>query len=632
MIRKTTSDSGTHQKPQHSGTPGHSGHPRQRSHGRSMNRPTATPHPLSNNHQTGESILDQSAQPDQVARPVRTSTYTASRTNLRVVPLGGLEEVGANMMMYEFGDDIIVVDMGYAFPDETTPGIDYIIPDTKYLEDNKKRIRGVFITHGHMDHIGAIPYILPKIGDPPIYTLPLTAGMIRKRLEEFDMAQRTKINTIGRDDIIRLGNFTIRFFGVNHNIPDSMGLSIGTPVGQVIHTGDWKFDHTPVNEQPAEFGKLARFGSEGVLLLVSDSTNSSKPGYCASERELGFTIDRLFQDAKGRVIFASFSSLLSRMQQVFDIAGKYNRKVLVTGRSMVNNIEVALSLGYLRIQPKQIIKSEQAKKYPDNQIVVLTTGSQGEEGAGLARMARGDHKTIRVKKGDTAIISASPIPGNERSVVAVLDNLTREGVNVIYNKILDIHTSGHAQQEELKLMISLVKPKYLMPMHGEHHMLVAHGKLAQSLGMKEENIFILGNGDALDVATTGAAKQTADAVQAGYIFVDGLGVGDVGEVVLRDRQLMAQDGMFVIIITLDRKAGKLINQPDIISRGFIFMKNNDDLIREVKHEVRKMVDTHGKKAEPNWAYLRQVIRDEVGEYLFQKTERRPMVLPVIIEI
>lgn len=564
--------------------------------------------------------------------PAQTSNYTASRTNLRVVPLGGLEEVGANMMMYEFGDDIIIVDMGYAFPDDTTPGIDYIIPDTKYLEEKKKNIRGVFITHGHMDHIGAIPYILPKIGDPPIYTLPLTAGMIRKRLEEFDMAQRTKLNAIGRDDVIRLGNFTIRFFGVNHNIPDSMGLSIVTPVGQVIHTGDWKFDHTPVNEMPAEFGKLAKFGSEGVLLLISDSTNAEKPGYTTSERELGFTIDRLFQDAKGRIIFASFSSLLSRMQQVFDIAAKYNRKVMVTGRSMVNNIEVALSLGYLRIQPKQIIKSEQAKKYPDNQIVILTTGSQGEEGAGLARMARGDHKIIKVKKGDTAIVSASPIPGNERSVVAVLDNLTREGVNVIYNKILDIHTSGHAQQEELKLMLSLVKPKYFMPMHGEHHMLVAHGKLALSLGMKEENIFILGNGDALEVATNGEAKQHVDAVHAGYVFVDGLGVGDVGEVVLRDRQLMAQDGMFVIIMTLDRKNGKLVNQPDIISRGFIFMKNNDDLIREVKHEVRKMVDTHGKKAEPNWAYLRQVVRDEVGEYLFQKTERRPMVLPVIIEI
>lgn len=343
-------------------------------------------------------------------------------------------------------------------------------------------------------------------------------------------------------------------------------------------------------------------------------------------------IDRTFADAKGRIIFASFSSLISRMQQVLDLAAKYNRKVIVTGRSMVNNIEVALSLGYLKIQPKIIIKSEQAAKYPDNQILILTTGAQGEESAGLARMARGEHRSIKIKRGDTAIISASPIPGNERSIVAVLDNLTREGANVIYNKILDIHTSGHAQQEELKLMLSLVKPKYLMPIHGEHHMLAAHGKLAQSLGMPEENVFLMENGEVLEINSTGTAKKEGS-VPAGYVFVDGLGVGDVGEVVIRDRQVMAQDGMFVIIITLDRRNGKLTQQPDILSRGFIYMKNNDDLIREVKHEVRKLVEGQGKaKLEPNWAYLRQVIRDEVGEYLFQKTERRPMILPVVIEV
>jgi ribonuclease J len=562
----------------------------------------------------------------------QTSTHTVSRQTLRIIPLGGLEEVGANMMAYEFGDDIIIVDMGFAFPDETTPGIDYIIPDTKYLEDNKKKIRGVFITHGHMDHIGAIPYILPKIGDPPIYTLQLSAGLIKKRLEEFSMVNRAKLNIITKDDVIPLGNFTIRFFAVNHNIPDSVGLSILTPVGQVIHTGDWKLDHTPVNEKPAELHKLAKFGAEGVLALMSDSTNATKAGYCSSEKEIGVQIDRTFADAKGRIIFASFSSLISRMQQVLDLAAKYNRKVIVTGRSMVNNIEVALSLGYLKIQPKIIIKSEQAAKYPDNQILILTTGAQGEESAGLARMARGEHRSIKIKRGDTAIISASPIPGNERSIVAVLDNLTREGANVIYNKILDIHTSGHAQQEELKLMLSLVKPKYLMPIHGEHHMLAAHGKLAQSLGMPEENVFLMENGEVLEINSTGTAKKEGS-VPAGYVFVDGLGVGDVGEVVIRDRQVMAQDGMFVIIITLDRRNGKLTQQPDILSRGFIYMKNNDDLIREVKHEVRKLVEGQGKaKLEPNWAYLRQVIRDEVGEYLFQKTERRPMILPVVIEV
>ncbi len=586
-------------------------------------RPT-TPQRTTNNPET--SAVATAVQP--------TSRYTQSRTNLKITPFGGLEEVGANMMVYEFGEDIIIVDMGLAFPDETTPGIDYIIPDTKWLEERKRNIRGILITHGHMDHIGAIPYILPKIGDPPIYTLALSAGLIRKRLEEFNMASRAKINVITKDDILPLGAFKIRPFIVNHNIPDSVGFCISTPVGQVVHTGDWKLDHTPVNEKPTEFHKIARFGSEGVMLLCSDSTNAAKPGYCQSEKELGITIDRTFSEAKGRVIFASFSSLVSRMQQVIDISAKYNRKVLVTGRSMVNNLEVAMAVGAIKIPPKLIIKSEQAKKYPDNQITILTTGAQGEEAAGLARMARGEHKTVRIKQGDTVVISASPIPGNERSIVAVLDNLIREGANVIYNKVLDIHTSGHAQQEELKLMMSLVKPKFFMPIHGEHHMLATHGKLAQSIGFTDDRIKIMENGDTLEINSAGEAKRIENAVPTGYVFVDGLGVGDVGEVVIRDRQVMATDGMFVIILTLDRRSGKMVNQPDILSRGFIYMKNNEDIIREVKHEVRKMVDTHGNKKnlEPNWAYLRQVVRDEIGEYLFQKTNRRPMILPVVIEV
>jgi ribonuclease J len=563
---------------------------------------------------------------------METSQHTISRETLRVIPLCGVEEVGANMTIYEYGDDIFVVDMGFAFPDETTPGVDYIIPDTRWLEENKHRIRGIIITHGHLDHMGAIPYILPKLGDPPIYTMPLTAGFIRKRLEEFDMLNRAKINLISKDDVLTFGNFRVRFFMVNHNIPDAIGLSILSPVGQVIHTGDWKFDHTPVNEKPTEFAKLAKYGGEGVLALLSDSTNALKTGYCQSEKELGKTIDSIFADAKGRIIFASFSSLISRIQQVLDISAKYNRKVVVTGRSMVNNIEIALSMGYIKIQPKIIIKSEQAKKFPDNQIVILTTGAQGEESAGLARIARGEHKTVRIKRGDTAVVSSSPIPGNERAIAVVLSNLTREGANVIYNKVLDIHTSGHAAQEELKLMMSLVKPKYFVPIHGEHHMLVAHSQVAQSIGIQESNIFVLENAEALVVNARQEAKRDTK-IPGGYVFVDGLGIGDVGEVVLRDRQVMAKDGMFVIILSLDRRTGKLVNQPDILSRGFIYMKNNDELIREVKHEVRKMVESGSKeKLEPNWAYLRQAIRDDIGEYLFQKTERRPMILPVIIEV
>jgi ribonuclease J len=447
--------------------------------------------------------------------PLKTSSYTSSRQALRIIPLGGLEEVGANMMAFEYGDDIIIVDAGFAFPDETTPGIDYIIPDTQYLEAKKKHIRGIFITHGHMDHIGALPYLLAKLGDPPIYSMQLSIGMIKKRLEEFNLVGRARLNVLKRDDVVPLGNFKIRFFAVNHNIPDSVGMCISTPVGQIIHTGDWKIDHTPINESPTEFHKIAQFGTEGVLALLSDSTNAVKAGYSVSEKEIGQTIDRIFGEAKGRIIFTSFSSLIPRIQQALDLAAKYNRKVIVTGRSMVNTIETAVSLGYLKIIPKLIIKSEQAAKLPDNQILVLSTGGQGEEASQLARMSRGEHRSIKIKKGDTVVISASTIPGNERSIVAVLDNLTREGATVIYNKILDIHTGGHAQQEELKLMMQLVKPKYFIPIHGEHHMLAAHAKLAQSIGIPESNCFVLENGSVLEINSAGQGQVLEGKIPAG---------------------------------------------------------------------------------------------------------------------
>lgn len=560
-----------------------------------------------------------------------TSKFTSSRQTLRIIPMGGVEEVGENMTIFEYGDDLLVIDMGLAFPDESMPGIDYIIPDTTWLEQNKQRIKGVIITHGHLDHTGGIPYILPKIGDPPIYTMPLTAGFVKKRLEEFGLLGRSKINAMDINDVLKLGNFTIRFFRVNHSFPDGVGLAISTPVGNVVYVTDWKFDHTPVDNKPAEFSKIAKIGGEGVLLLMSDSTGAHVPGYATSERELSETIDRVFQNAEGRILFATFSTNISRIQQVFNSAAKFNRKVIVAGRSMVQNIEIAISLGYLKIQPKIIIKTEQAKKFPDNQVTILTTGSQGEEAAALARIARGDHKTIKLKKGDTAVVSSTPIPGNERSVQSVLSNLTREGAKVLYYKNLDIHVSGHAKQEELKLMLALVKPKYFMPIHGEHFMLVAHGELAQLMGIPEQNIFIMDNGQAVEINSAQQAKLADAKVPGGYVFIDGLGVGDVGEVVIRDRQLMAKDGMFVIIMTVDRKTGALINQPDIISRGFIYMKGSDELIREVKHEVRKLVEGKGK-GEANWTYIRQVVRDEIGDYLYQRTERKPMILPVIIEV
>jgi ribonuclease J len=571
--------------------------------------------------------------PSSVPGTNRAGSPTTAKDVLKVIPLGGIEEVGENMTILEYGDDILVIDMGLGFPDETMPGIDYIIPNTKYLEENKKRIKGVIITHGHLDHIGAIPYILPKIGDPPIYTMKLTGELIKKRLEEFHLLGRSQIHELNKDDILTLGNFRLRFFRINHNIPDGVGLAINTPAGLMVYATDWKFDHTPVDGRPTEFDKLAKFGGEGVALLLSDSTNAEKPGYSMSERTLGDTIDRIMVDAKGRVIFATFSTLISRVQQVIDAAYKTNRKIVVTGRSLVNNVEICLATNYLNMPAKNMfIKLEQAKKLPDNQVVILTTGSQGEEASALARIARGEHKTIEIKKGDTCVVSASPIPGNERAVASVLSSLARQGAKVLYQKILDIHTSGHAYQEDLKLMISLTKPKNFMPIHGEHHMLLAHGELAKSVGVPEQNIFTLDNGQQLELSASGVKVAEAK-IPTGYVFVDGLGVGDVGEVVLRDRQVMSKDGMFVILMVVDKNNGKLVQQPDIISRGFIYMKGSEDLLKEVKHEVRKAVESKSKvKAEANWAFIRSEVRDQIGEFLFQRTERRPIVLPVVIEV
>ena len=556
-----------------------------------------------------------------------------SKLTLKVIPLGGIEEVGENMTVLEYGDDILVIDAGIGFPDETMPGIDYIIPNTKYLEDNKKKIRGMIITHGHLDHIGAIPYIMPKIGDPPIYTMKLTGEFIKKRLEEFHLLGRSTIHEVNKDDVLTLGNFRIRFFRLNHNIPDSVGLAINTPAGLLVYATDWKFDHTPVDGKPTEFGKLAQFGAEGVALLMSDSTNAEKPGYSMSEKTLGETIDRLLLEAKGRVIFATFSTLIGRVQQLLDAAHKSNRKVVITGRSLVNSVEICLSTNYLQLPAKgMIIKMDQAKRLPDNQVVILTTGSQGEEFSALARISRSEHKTIQIKKGDTAVVSASPIPGNERSISSTLSNLARLGAKVLYMKILDIHTSGHAYQEDLKLMVALTRPKNFMPIHGEYHMLVAHANLARDVGVPESNIFTLNNGQMLELSSAGVGVKEAR-IPTGYVFVDGLGVGDVGEVVLRDRQVMSQDGMFVVIMTIDKKTGKLTQQPDIISRGFIYMKGSEDLLKEVKHEVRKVVETKNKKpSEANWAYIRSEVRDQIGEFLYQRTERRPMILPVVIEV
>jgi ribonuclease J len=422
------------------------------------------------------------------------STPVQTKDALRITPVGGVEEIGINMTAYEYGDDIIIVDMGLGFPPSHIRGVNYIIPNYQWIEEHKKRIRGIFITHAHLDHIGAIPFISPLLGFPPIYSMPLSIGFIKSRATEFSLQEKIPLHALSPDDVVQLGNFKVAFFRVNHNIPDSVGLAITSPAGTVIHTGDWKLDYTPQDEKPAELDKLARWGEKGVLALLSDSTNAKKAGYTLSEKSLAKKIDRIFEETPGRIIFTSNSLLLSRIQQVFDAAFKHNRKVAVVGRSMQNNIEVAHNLGYLKLKPGSMITSAEAKRLPDKRVIILTTGAQGEDNAGLARMARGDHREVQLKIGDTAVISATPIPGNERSMATLVSNLSRIGVQVVFHKLLDIHVSGHASQEELKLMIDLVKPTYLIPIHGELHMLIAHAQLAQSIGMPETHTLIPTNG------------------------------------------------------------------------------------------------------------------------------------------
>lgn len=552
---------------------------------------------------------------------------------LRVIPLGGLEEIGKNITVFEYRDDIMVIDMGFQFPDEEMLGVDYILPDTTYLEENKEKLRGLVITHGHMDHIGAIPYIMPKKFNIPIYTGRLTAAMIKKRQEEFKYPKELNVKIVDPDkDIIKLGCFEIEFFRVNHNIPDGMGLRIKTPVGNIVYTGDFKFDHTPVDEKPTDFSKLAKYGGENVLVLFSDSTSVDKPGHSISEQEIGKNLKDIFTQVKGRMIVASFSSLISRIQQVIDAAAENGRKVAVVGRSMNDSVDIARDLQYLKIPKNTMIDVRQTKGIPDDQLCIITTGSQGEELSGLMRMASGEHKQIKIKKGDTVILSSSPIPGNERSIVSMMDNLFREGANVIYNKLMDVHTGGHAHQEDLKLMLDLIKPKYLVPIHGERHKLVMHGTIATSIGLPAENVLVADNGQIMEFDDKGFGQITKDKVSAGYVLVDGLGVGDVGNIVLRDRRVMAKDGIFTVILTIDRKTGRLVNSPDIISRGFVYMRESEELINNARAFVRRTLEKKDGTFPSNWAYIKTKIREDMGEFLYKHTQRRPMILPVVIEV
>lgn len=551
---------------------------------------------------------------------------------LRVTALGGLGEIGKNMYLFEYEGDIIIVDMGFMFPDDEMLGIDYIIPDITYLEDKKDRIKGILITHGHEDHIGAIPYLLPKIG-APLYAPKLTIGLIEGKLEEFNLAKSVGLNVIDPEkDVLQLGKFKIEWARVTHSIPDAVAISISTPLGRVITTGDFKFDHSPVDNKNVDIAKLARWGDEGVLLLMSDSTGAEVPGYTPSEKSIAETFDRILEDSPGRVIIATFSSQINRIQMVINAAQKFNRKLAFSGRSILRNVEICVRLGYLKIPAGLVVRIEEIHKYPDNKIAVMCTGSQGEAMSALSRMASGDHKNIKIKSGDTVVFSSSPIPGNETSITTVIDDLFREGANVIFDEKNGnkTHVSGHPGQEELKMMLTITNPKYFMPVHGERHHQVHHKELALDVEVPENNIFVMDNGEVLEI-TPNEAKVLEQKIPNGIILVDGLGIGDVGEIVLRDRKAMSTEGIFVVICTVDKRTGHLLTSPDIISRGFIYMRENEKLVQNTRNEVKRILEIKDNQPQ-NWPVLKTKIRDKVADYLYNHTQRRPMIIPVVIEV
>ena len=571
----------------------------------------------------------------QAVDPNRSQFFYEAK--LRIIPLGGAEETGGkNCTVIEYKNDIIVIDMGFQFPDETMPGIDYVIPDVTYLEQNKQKIRGLLLTHGHLDHIGAIPYVYEKIGSPTIYSAPLTLGILKGKLEEFGLDRGAKLTSFQPEDSsLQLGCFSIKAFRLTHSIPQAMGFAIETPEGTVVITGDFKFDHTPADGKPADFSSLATIGTKKPLVLLSDSTNIEKPGVSISEKEIEDSLMQIMERAEGRIILATFSTLISRIQQVLNTAKKLNRKVAFVGRSMLQTVEIAVSLEAIIVPKDTLIDSKDLSKYADERIVVVCTGSQGEDNAALSRIATGDHRQIKIKKGDLVILSSSPIPGNERSVSGLMDNLFRAGAKVIYQKIMDVHTSGHANQEDLKLMLALIRPKYFIPVHGERHRLMLHCQVAQEMGIVDEaHCLVADNGQVIEFGKS-SAEVTNKRVPASYVMVDGLGVGDVGNIVLRDRKAMAQDGIFVIIVTVDHESGEIVTSPDIISRGFIYMRENEQLVHKARAEIKRIISSHGdRKAgqKTDWGFAKQKLRDELSEFLFRETERRPMVIPVIIEV
>ena len=548
---------------------------------------------------------------------------------LKIIPLGGLGEIGKNLTVLEYQNDIIVIDLGSIFPREDMPGVDLVIPDTSYLEHNREKIRGYFITHGHEDHIGAVPYVLRNL-PAPVYGTKLTLALCEHNLKEHRLQHVAPLHVVTEGDVIHAGCFSVEFIHVNHSIAGACALAIKTPVGTVVHTGDFKVDYTPMDGAPINLGRLAELGQEGVLALLCDSTNAERPGYTMSEKKVAATFNELFQRADGRVIIAMFASNVHRIQSVVDCCQKFHRKICLMGRSMVNVSKVAMQLGYLKIPDGMLISAEEIDRYPDAQIAVVTTGSQGEPMSGLSRMAFAEHRKLEIREDDMVIISASPIPGNEKSVSRVINQLIRIGADVIYDALAEVHTSGHARQEELKLMHSLIKPKFFIPVHGEYRHLYHHANLALSLGMSPDNVLMVEIGDVIELGPD--SLDVTGVVPSGSVLIDGLGIGDVGAVVLRDRKHLAEDGLLIVVMGLDHELGTVVSGPDIISRGFVYVRESDELVDGARAAAMRAIDAFGPIDSTDWNRLKNDVRESVQRYIYDTIKRNPMILPIIVEI
>jgi len=553
-----------------------------------------------------------------------------NKASLRLIPLGGLGEVGKNMLVVEYGGDMILVDAGLMFPEDEMLGIDLVLPDFTYVKRNRDKLKGIVLTHGHEDHTGALPYLLREV-KAPVYGTRLTLGLVKVKLEEYGLLNSTQLVEIHPNNSVNIGCFKLEFFRMSHSIPDGVGIAIHTPVGLVVHSGDFKLDQTPIDGHIIGFDKLSYFSKKGVLALLSDSTNSEMPGYTPSERIVGETLHKIFEGANGRVVVASFASHLHRLQQVIDTAHNFGRKLAVTGRTMTNNIAIASELGYLNIPKKMLIHPAEMKRFSPKQLCVLSTGSQGEPLSALARMANHEHKWIEIAEGDTVIISASAVPGNEKSISQTIDRLFRCGARVHYESVSGVHVSGHGAQEELKLIINLVKPKYFIPIHGEYRHLKLHAELALELGIPKKNVFIAGNGDVVEFNNEGKACMK-ERVTAGAVLVDGLGVGDIGDVVLRDRQQLASDGILIVVVTIDRQNGQIIAGPDLVTRGFVYVKESGELLDEARERVVKTLERTAADSITDWGVLKADVRKTLSSFIYDKIKRRPMIMPIIVEV